>query len=117
MYFYNKFRIFLFTLREFFAEHLLAQHPGKTVALVESEKTAVIYAGIMPRFLWLATGGKSQINERLLVLKNRKIVAYPDIDGYATWIKKLAQFPDLYVTVSPILQRSRPAWRSQTESP
>lgn len=92
-----------------FDEHLLAQHPGKTVALVESEKTAVICAGIMPRFLWLATGGKSQINERLLVLKGRKIVAYPDIDGYATWIEKLAQFPDPHVTVSPILQRNATA--------
>lgn len=77
-----------------FGEHLMAQHPGKTVALVESEKTAVICAGIMPRFLWLATGGKSQINERLLVLKGRKIVTYPDIDDYATWIEKLAQYLD-----------------------
>ena len=92
-----------------FGEHLLAQHPEKTVALVESEKTAVICAGIMPRFLWLATGGKSMINNRLLVLKGRKIVAYPDIDGYATWIEKLAQFPDLHVTVSPILQRNATA--------
>lgn len=92
-----------------FGEHLLPLHPDKTVALVESEKTAVICAGIMPRFLWLATGGKSMINERLLVLKGRKIVAYPDIDGYGTWIEKLAQFPDLHVTVSPILQRNATA--------
>lgn len=41
--------------------------------------------------------------------KGRKIVAYPDIDGYATWIEKLAQFPDLHVTVSPILQRNATA--------
>lgn len=43
----------------------------------------------MPRFLWLATGGKTQINERLLVLKVRKIVAFPDIDGYDERQRKL----------------------------
>ena len=63
-----------------FGEHLLRQYPNKVVALVESEKTAVICAGLMPRFLWLATGGKSQINDRLLVLKGRKVVAFPDVD-------------------------------------
>lgn len=34
-----------------FGEHLLQQYPKKVVALVESEKTAVICAGLMPRFL------------------------------------------------------------------
>ena len=89
-----------------FGEHLLKQYPGKVVALVESEKTAVICAGLMPRFLWLATGGKSQINDRLLVLKGRKIVAFPDIDGYDEWERKLADYPELAVTLSPILQQN-----------
>ena len=44
----------------------------------------------MPRFLWVATGGKSQINDRLLVLKGRTVVAFPDIDGYDEWERKLA---------------------------
>ena len=89
-----------------FGEHLLKQYPGKVVALVESEKTAVICAGLMPRFLWLATGGKSMINERLLVLKGRKVVAFPDIDGYDEWQRKLADFPQLAVTISPVLQQN-----------
>jgi len=89
-----------------FGEHLLKQYPGKVVALVESEKTAVICAGLMPRFLWLATGGKSQINDRLLVLKGRKIVAFPDIDGYDEWQRKLAEYPELAVTISPVLQQN-----------
>ena len=46
-----------------FGEHLLAEYPDKPVALVESEKTAFICAGLMPKYLWLATGGKSQIND------------------------------------------------------
>ena len=89
-----------------FGEHLLKQYPKKVVALVESEKTAVICAGLMPRFLWLATGGKTQINERLLVLKGRKIVAFPDIDGYDEWQRKLAEYPELGVTISPVLQQN-----------
>jgi hypothetical protein len=47
-----------------FGEHLLREFPEKTVALVESEKTAVICAGLMPGHLWLATGGKQGINDR-----------------------------------------------------
>jgi hypothetical protein len=92
-----------------FGEHLLKQYPNKVVALVESEKTAVICAGLMPRFLWLATGGKSQINDRLLVLKGRKVVAFPDVDGYDEWLRKLAEYPELGVTVSPVLQQNATA--------
>lgn len=88
-----------------FGEHLLAEYPDKPVALVESEKTAVICAGLMPKFIWLATGGKSQINDRLLVLKGRKVVAFPDVDGFQEWTEKLAKYEDLHISVSPILQQ------------
>ena len=100
-----------------FGEHLLAEYPDKPVALVESEKTAVICAGLMPKFIWLATGGKSQINDRLLVLKGRKVVAFPDVDGFQEWTEKLAKYtnPDsvtpgsaggLQITVSTVLQEN-----------
>lgn len=92
-----------------FGEHLLLENPGMPVALVESEKTAVICAGLMPRYLWLATGGKSCINDRLLVLKGRKTIAFPDIDGFREWTEKLAKYPDLGITVSPILQQNATA--------
>ena len=88
-----------------FGEHLLPMYPDKPVALVESEKTAIICAGIMPKYLWLATGGKSQLNERLNVLRGRKITAFPDIDGYDTWRAKLAEFPELKVTLCDLLQK------------
>lgn len=89
-----------------FGEHLLPQHPQQTVALVESEKTAIIAAGLMPQYLWLATGGKSCINDRLNVLKGRKVIASPDVDGFQEWTDKLAKFPDLGITVSPLLQQA-----------
>ena len=38
-----------------FGEHLLSLYPDRTVALVESEKTAVICAGFIPEYVWLAT--------------------------------------------------------------
>jgi len=88
-----------------FGEHLLREFPDKTVALVESEKTAVICAGMMPQYIWLATGGKSQFNERLNVLKGRKVVAFPDVDGYEEWRKKSASMPELNIAVSDLLER------------
>ena len=74
-----------------FGEHLLPLFPEKPVALVESEKTAVICAGLIPKFLWLATGGKSQLNDRLHVLRGRSVTAFPDIDGYDTWCRKATE--------------------------
>ena len=87
-----------------FGEHLLKQFPDMPVALVESEKTAIICSGLMPNYLWLATGGKSQFNERLKVLYGRDVVAFPDVDGYTTWCEKVKDFPDLNISVSNLLQ-------------
>ena len=81
------------------------QHPDKPIALVESEKTAIICSGLMPQYLWLATGGKSQLSqEKLSVLAGRKTIAFPDIDGYEEWKKKLSA-AEIDITVSDILQR------------
>ena len=87
-----------------FGEHLLKEFPDATVALVESEKTAIICSGLMPEYLWLATGGKSQFNERLKVLIGRDVVAFPDVDGFQSWSDKIKDFPDLNISVSNLLQ-------------
>ena len=92
-----------------FGEHLVALYPDKPVGLVESEKTAVIAAGLMPQYIWLATGGKSGLNDRLNVLKSRKVVAWPDVDGFQEWTEKLAKFAGLDITVSPLLQQEATA--------
>lgn len=89
-----------------FGEHLLGRYPDKPVALVESEKTAVICSAMMPEYIWLATGGKSQFNERLNVLQGRDIVAFPDVDGYETWVQKAAALPYLNIKVSDILPKN-----------
>ena len=88
-----------------FGEHLLPQHPNKTVALVESEKTAIICAALMPQYLWLATGGKSGLtSERLNSLKGRKIIVFPDIDAFKDWQQKTFTFPHLDIRISRLLE-------------
>ena len=69
-----------------FGEHLLTKYPNKDIALVEAEKTAVICSMAMPDYNWLATGGKSQLAvEKMKVLRGKKVVAFPDVDGYEEW--------------------------------
>ena len=92
-----------------FGEHLLSAvgEKQKTVALVESEKTAVIASGIMPKYIWLATGGKSQLSpEKLSVLRGRKVIAFPDVDGYRQWKEKLSAIGDMTITVSDVLEKN-----------
>ena len=88
-----------------FGEHLLRQYPLKNVALVESEKTAVICSSFWPEYIWLATGGKSQLNDRLQVLRGRKVVAFPDVDGFSEWKEKLSRVRGLDITVSDVLEK------------
>lgn len=91
-----------------FGEHLLNDKDkvNANVALVESEKTAVICSLLLHECIWLATGGKSQFNDRLMVLKGRKVTAFPDIDGYDEWRKKAKNYPMPDITISDILERN-----------
>lgn len=91
-----------------FGEHLLKKYPDKAVALVESEKTALLGAGFLPDFVWLATGGKSQLSiDKMKVLSGRTVVMYPDVDGYELWMNRSAEFrPFCNVVVSDILERN-----------
>ena len=69
-----------------FGEHLLSKYPQKPVAVVESEKTALLGAACLDKYVWVATGGKSSgITEKFKVLKGRNVVLFPDVDGYSEW--------------------------------
>ena len=81
-----------------FGEHLLSKYPDRTVALVESEKTAVICAGFIPEYVWLATGGKTSLGNKLDVLSGRKVVAYPDVDAYGFWCERLSIYSNIKVS-------------------
>ena len=88
-----------------FGEHLLRQHPDTTIALVESEKTAIICSALMPQYTWLATGGKSGLtSERLSSLKGRKIIVFPDVDAFKDWLQKIFTFPHLDIRISRLLE-------------
>ncbi len=76
-----------FELRQcFFGEHLLTGEKQKTVAVVEAEKTAVVASIYFPELNWLAVGSKQSLKaEKLHRLGRRKVVLYPDADGFELW--------------------------------
>lgn len=88
-----------------FGEHLLKKFPDYPVCLVEAEKTAVIAAALMPQCVWVAVGGKSQLGDKIEILSGRQITAFPDVDGYETWVEKCAARPHLKIMVSDYLQK------------
>ncbi len=88
----------------FFGEHLLSTDSDKPVAVVESEKTAIVASGFIPGLLWVATGGKkSKLKEKLQAVAGRKVKLYPDLMAFEDWRKVAAGLPG--VTVSDILER------------
>lgn len=74
-----------------FGEHLL-KGDGK-VAIVESEKTAIIASHFYPNFIWLATGGSNGAGftkpEVIQVLNNREVIFFPDLGKYDNWNEKI----------------------------
>jgi hypothetical protein len=91
----------------FFGEHLL-KDKSKPVAIVESEKTAIIASGYLPKFIWLATGSLSNLTiEKCQVLKGRSIVLFPDINGYERWSLKAKELSSIGLfQVSDLLERN-----------
>lgn len=78
----------------FFGEHLLAGEVSKPIAIVESEKTAIICDICMPNYVWLATGGKNgckwTTEEVYQVLKDadQPITLFPDLNATEDWTEK-----------------------------
>lgn len=93
-----------------FGEHLLSASANrdKVVAVVESEKTAVVCAIQCPDCVWLATGGKSQLAiDKMKVLAGRTVIFFPDVDGYREWTERTKVFSFCRsVTVSDVLERN-----------
>ena len=92
-----------------FGEHLLKMYPTKVVALVESEKSALIASGVYPEYIWLATGGKSQLSiDKLKVLQGRTVIMFPDVDGFEYWSNKAKEVEAIgcKVVVSDLLEKN-----------
>lgn len=91
-----------FNLKQcFFGEHLLASQSDQPVAIVESEKTALISSFYMPQFQWIATGGKHGCfnDENLHVLKGRKTILFPDLGAWDDWQVKADKMKSLNIEV------------------
>lgn len=69
----------------FFGEHLLVD--GCKVAVVESEKTALLMSAIRPEFVWLASGGSCCLKnaDKNKVLSGRDVTLFPDNGQYVQW--------------------------------
>ena len=91
-----------------FGEHLLSENPTKPVAIVESEKSALIATHYMPEFIWLATGGKNGCfnSEAMQVLKGREVTLIPDLGATEQWKEKSALLSGICkrVVVSNVLE-------------
>jgi len=82
----------------FFGEHLLLTDPYKTVAIAESEKTAVICSFFYPKYIWLASGSLEGLSrDKCKVLKDRRVILFPDVNGYDKWRLKAREMNLRYV--------------------
>ena len=94
-----------------FGEHLLSETsiPASTVAIVESEKTALIAALFIPDFVWLATGGMhGSFNSKVMqVLCGREVILFPDLKATEEWKRKTAMLHSICkrVTCSDLLEK------------
>lgn len=89
-----------------FGEHLLSLYPDKVVVLVESEKSAIIGSAIFPDYVWLATGGKSQMKEeKISVLSGRTVLLFPDADGYTEWKQRAESMTYCKAIVSDLIEK------------
>jgi hypothetical protein len=91
-----------------FGLHLINSNLSKPIAIVESEKTAIIMSIEAPNYIWLATGSKSNLKEELLKpLKNRIVVLYPDNDSFNDWQKLVSQLKlkGYKIAISDLLEK------------
>ncbi len=103
------------TIKEFnltqclFGEHQLITTPKNTmIALVESEKTAILMSAVMPQYIWLAVGSLNGLNsKRCNSIKDRNIILFPDLNAFDQWEKKASDLKHdgFKIIVSDILER------------
>ena len=96
-----------------FGEHLLsdssAAMSAKPVAIVESEKTALVAALFIPDFVWLATGGIHGCfnSEAIQVLSGREVILFPDLKATAEWRQRMPMLESVCrrATCSDLLEK------------
>lgn len=72
-----------------FGAHQLEDYPKHDVAIVESEKSALIATLRFPQLLWCAVGGEHNLNARMIApCKGRRLFLFPDVDAAEKWKTK-----------------------------
>jgi len=93
-----------------FGLHQLFTAPiDKSIGIVESEKTAIIASIYLPELIWLATGGIQNLSSQMLApIASRKIVLFPDLNGYDLWKEKSYKIQkdlSVNIVISDLLER------------
>jgi hypothetical protein len=84
-----------------FGHNQIVNDKQKTICLVESEKTAVIMSIVFPEFIWVASGGKTLIQDyKFLFFTRRKCLVFADMSEndnvYDYWLEKLTEYSRKY---------------------
>jgi hypothetical protein len=88
---------------------IVFEDPIKTIAIVESEKTALIMSLYVPDYIWLATGSKQNLKLELLKpIKHRNIILFPDKGEYFDWHHTATELNKQYfkITVSDLIEHT-----------
>lgn len=76
-----------------FGENLIAKHPRRPIAIVESEKTALIASLLIDKYTWLSCCMKGGLNAgKLASVANRSVTLFPDLGAYDEWALKAKEF-------------------------
>lgn len=92
-----------------FGEHLLKKNPIITVAIVESEKTAIIADLVFGDCLTLACGGCGKLTRSMCEpLRGRDVILFPDNGKYEEWSEKGKNLRSLFgrLRISSIMEHN-----------
>jgi hypothetical protein len=92
-----------------FGLHRINEDYHKTIAIVESEKTAIIMSIYIPDYIWLATGSKQNLKFELLKpLKKRSIILFPDKGEFYDWNNKATDLNSIgfKIAVSELIEQT-----------
>jgi len=93
----------------FFGQHLLRERADDTVAIVESEKTAIVMALVQPQLIWLATAGCGGLSlQKTTCLKGRHVLLFPDSGCMEKWRTQMQQTTGIDWRISTHLERYPP---------
>lgn len=95
----------------YFGEHQIMSNPTMPIAIVESEKTAVVASTYLQKYIWLAAGSLTNLNIRKFKsLAGKKVVLWPDLKCLGKWRLKASElieaYPKTNIIVSDFLEKN-----------